>query len=183
MVVDKTLEIDLNNLNGQMLDQIDEQLEEIKSFFGDDKTKQTVSDITTTPKSKKEEGLRGIFGKKTFDNILNVGTNPLGFVKGHVLSLLPIIGTALAATGIFAALIKKVNDFQAEFVNNVDNRINVFRSKENQAQIQAGLTQLIITTEAGSAEPRDAYNSFSREAEFDGDREARFQIKNISGND
>jgi hypothetical protein len=89
----------------------------------------------------------------------------------------------LLVTGVIADFVKKVDDFQKEFVDNVDDRIDLFRSKEQQASIQAGLTQLIITTAAGSAEPRDAYNTF---AEFNANQsriEADFRLRDTAGVD
>jgi len=57
----------------------------------------------------------------------------------------------------------------------------LFRSKEQQALIQAGLQQLIITTAAGSAEPRDAYNTFTEFNTNQSRIEADFQVRNTSG--
>lgn len=184
MAVDKTIEIDLNNLTPQALEQIDAQLEEVKNMFVNPE-KRSISQMTVDPllipKSQKEDTLSKIFGRGTFKNLLRFGSNPLSFMTGSITKLIPFIGTALAVTGIFAALIKKVDDFQKEFVNNVDGRINLFRSREQQATIQAGLTQLIITTESGSAEPRDAYNTFSEFNTNQAKIEADFKIRETSG--
>ena len=76
--------------------------------------------------------------------------------------MIPFIGGALETAGIVAKIIKRVDDFQKEFSDNVDGRIELFRSKQQQAEIQAGLTQLINTSSTGSAEPRDAFNSFEQ---------------------
>ena len=55
--------------------------------------------------------------------------------------------------------IKRGDDLQKEFIDNVGGRIELFRSKQQQAEIQAGLTQLLISSSTGSAEPIDAFNS------------------------
>lgn len=184
MAVDKTIEIDLNNLNEQSLQQIDKQLEEISNFFKNPDNR-GVSDKFTDPllipKSQKESSLQKIFGRETFTNLTKFGGNPFGFIQGSVTKMIPFIGTALAVTGVIAAFIKKVDDFQKEFVNNVDGRINLFRSKEQQAQIQAGLQQLIITSESGSAEPRDAYNTFNEFNTNQSKIESDFKIRDTAG--
>jgi hypothetical protein len=184
MVVDKTIEIDLNNLTPQALEQIDAQLEEVKNFFinpDNRSVSEKFTDPLLIPKSQKEDTLSKIFGRETFGNLLNFGRNPLSFLTGSVTRLIPFIGTALLVTGVIADFVKKVDDFQKEFVNNVDGRINLFRSREQQAMIQAGLTQLIITTEAGSAEPRDAYNTFTEFNTNQARIEADFKIRETTG--
>ncbi len=184
MAVDKVLEIDLNNLNTQTLQKLDTQIDKIINEFENKDVrsiKDKFADPLTISNSQKEEGLRKIFGRKTFSNLISFGANPLGFGTGIVTKLIPFIGTALLVTGVIADFIKKVDDFQKEFVDNVDGRINLFRSKEQQALVQAGLQQIIITTEAGSAEPRDAYNTF---AEFNTNQskiESDFKIRDTSG--
>ena len=186
MAVDKTLEIDLNNLTPETIGALQTQLKEVQNFFVNPDTRsvsQSTVDPLLIPKSQKEEGLRKIFGRKTLSNLLSFGSNPASFVTGSITKLIPFIGTALAVTGIFAALIAKVDNFQKEFTNNVDDRIDLFRSKENQALIQAGLTQLIITTSAGSAEPRDAYNTFTVFNEDQSRIEADFRIRDTAGVD
>ncbi len=186
MAVDKTLEIDLNNLTPETIQMLDTQLKQVQDFLGDPNTKsksQKTIDPLLIPKSQKEEGLRKIFGRKTLGNILKFGSNPASFMTGAVTKMIPFIGTALAVTGIFAALIAKVDNFQKEFVNNVDGRIDLFRSKEQQVLVQAGLQQLIITTAAGSAEPRDAYNTFAVFNENQSKIETDFRLRDTAGVD
>ena len=77
--------------------------------------------------------------------------------------------------------IKRVADFQKEFIDIGDGRIELFRSKQQQAEIQAGLTQLIITRSTGSAETRDAFNSFEQ---FNTDQpriESEFKVRETVG--
>ncbi len=188
MVVDKKLEIDLNNLTPDTIDAIDQQVEKILNEFqnpdtGDATARNRTNLLLDTTKTQKEEGLRKIFGRESFGNLLNFGKNPLNFIQGNVTRLIPFIGTALLVTGVISDFVKRVDDFQKEFVDNVDGRIDLFRSKEQQAQTQAGLQQLIITSAAGSAEPRDAYNTFEV---FNTDQqriENDFKVRDTSGVD
>ncbi len=186
MAVDKTLEIDLNNLTPETIQMLDTQLKQEQNFFvnpDERNVSQKFTDPLLIPKSKKEEGLSKIFGKKTLGNIMSFGSNPTSFMTGAVTKLIPFIGTALAVTGIFAALIAKVDNFQKEFTNNVDGRIDLFRSKEQQVLVQAGLQQLIITTASGSAEPRDAYNTFAVFNENQSKIETDFRLRDTAGVD
>lgn len=186
MGVDKVLEIDLNNLTPQSLQQIDKQVDRILGEFENRDTrdiKDKFADPLTIPKTQREEGLRKIFGKQTFGNLLKIGSNPFGFIQGTVTKLIPFIGTALLVTGVIAAFVRRVDDFQKAFTDNVDDRIDKFRSKEQQVNIQAGLTQLIITGTAGSAEPRDAYNTFQVFNTDQSRLEADFKLRDNSGVD
>jgi len=206
MAIDKTLEIeyDLSSINQEQASKLIKANEEIikkaekqnkktkkqsKKIFGEFENrdrrsiKDKVIDPLLIPDTQKEGFLQKVFGKKTFGNLISIGSNPFGFIQGSVTKLIPFIGVALAVTGIFAALIKRVDDFQKAFVDNVDGRINLFRSKETQAQIQAGLQQLIITSASGSAEPRDAYNTFQVFNEDQSRIETDFKIRDTAGVD
>ncbi len=186
MAVDKIIEIDLNNLDEQMIEKIDKQLEKVKNFFVNPENR-SISEMTVDPllipKTQKTGFLEKIFGKTTFKNLMNIGSNPFGFVQGSVTKLIPFIGTALLVTGAVAAFVKKVDDFQKAFVDNVDARIDVFRSKDQQVSIQAGLTQLIITSASGSAEPRDAYNTFQVFNTNQSRIESDFRLRDTTGVD
>jgi len=207
MAVDKTLEIvyDLSSLNQEQAGKLIAANEEVikKAEKQKKKGKRKTAGLSAQDvqiekrfeklKKKLEFDLisgkgknslkQKLFGKSTFKNLIGIGSNPQGFLLGGVTKLIPFIGTALVITGVFAALIKRVDDFQKKFVDNVDARIDLFRSKETQAQIQAGLQQLIITSVAGSAEPRDAYNTFQV---FNTDQsriEADFRLRDTTGVD
>lgn len=182
MAVDKTLEIDLNKLTPESLRRIDDQVENIIDTL-ENQGKRAPIQQQAVSQAEKEEGLSKIFGKQELSNLLQAGSNPTGFILQGVTKLIPVIGTALLVTGVIADVVRRINDFQAQFVDNVDNRINIFRQKEEQARIQAGLTQLIITSVAGSAEPRDAYNTFNEFNENQQRIENEFQINNTTGVD
>lgn len=184
MPVDKILEIDLNNLTPETLDAIDNQFDTILQEFQNPERrgiKERFGDPLLTPNIDKQSGLKKIFGVETFKNLFNIGSNPAGFFQSSIIKFIPFIGTALAATGIILKIITDIDNFQKEFVDRVDGRISLARTKEQQALVQAGLQQLIITSEAGSAEPRDSYNTFN-EFNINQQRiETDFQIKNTSG--
>ena len=186
MAVDKTLIIDLTALTPDSLKRIDDQVEKIIQSLEDSGGRAPAGKFQTTsvlPEIDKQSGLKKIFGKQTFSNLLKIGSNPTGFLTSGVTKLIPFIGVALAATGIILAIITRIDTFEKEFVDRVDDRIDVFRDKETQARVQAGLQQLIITSQAGSAEPRDAYNTFQVFNTNQGKIETDFQIRNTSGVD
>lgn len=186
MAVDKTLTIDLTKLTPDSLKRIDDQVEQIIQTLEDSGGRAPAGkfkEVALLPQIDKQSGLRKIFGRETFSNLLKIGTNPTGFLTSGITKLIPVIGTALAATGIILAIISRIDTFEKEFVDRVDDRIDLFRDKETQARVQAGLQQLIITTQAGSAEPRDAYNTFQVFNTNQERIETDFQIRNTSGVD
>lgn len=176
MGVDKVLEIDLSQLTQEGANQLVEQFDDIikntpESKGKTSKIKQKIQENTNTLKNL------------NLGNLLSFGKNPIGFIGGFATKLVPFLAPALLATGAIAAIIKKIDDFQKKFIDTIDDRITLARSKENQARIQAGLDQLIITTSAGSTEPRDAYNTFREFNENQSRIETDFQIRNTSGVD
>lgn len=177
MAVDKILQIqyDLSSLNQEQAEKL------VKANVDVIKQIQKQQQKTTTTAKGKNTDIRSFFQKAKLGNILSFSKNPVSFVSGFATKLVPVLGPALLAVGVLAAVIKRLDNFQKQFVDRVDDRIDAFRSKEQQANIQAGLTQLIITTSTGSAEPRDAYNTFDV---FNTDQsriETDFQIRNTSG--
>jgi len=210
MAVDKILELDLSNLTAEGLQLIDKQFGEIEEELKkagkkptskaqkkgllskfekqDEKTEKTLAKLQKqlefdTISSKQSKNLKGkLFTGKVLSNILKL-QNPISFFGSTLLKMLPQLGAILAVTGVFIALTKKVDDFQKEFVDSVENRIDLFRNKQQQALIQAGLAQAIFTTSAGGTEPRDAYNTFEQFNSNQAAIERDFALRNTSGVD
>lgn len=208
MGVDKTLEVvyDLASLNEQQASQLISANEDVIKSAESQKKKSTkklpkslekrdvkiekrmqklVKNLEFEKISKKQKKNLGtqIFGRVGLGKLISFQQNPVSFIGSFAKQLVPILGPALLAAGVIAAVIRKIDNFQKQFIDRVDDRIDVFRSKEQQALIQAGLTQLIITTSTGGAEPRDAYNTFAVFNENQSKIESEFQIRNISGVD
>ena len=51
---------------------------------------------------------------------MNVETNRLNFIQGSIVRIIPFSGAALATSGLIAMFIRRVDDFQKEFIDNVD---------------------------------------------------------------
>ena len=211
MAVDKILELDLSNLTAEGLALIDEQLgsieDELKKAGKKPKAQQKKKGLLSKfekqdektekrlAKLQKQLEFDSISGKQSknlkdrlfqgtnLSNILKLGQNPTSFFSSTLLKMIPVLGTILAVTGVFVALAKKVDDFQKKFVDSVDDRIDLFRSKQQQALIQAGLAQEIFTTSAGGTEPRDAYNTFEQFNNNQAAIERDFALRNTSGVD
>jgi len=116
-------------------------------------------------------------------NILNFGKNPIGFMTG-VMKTLPILGGIFAAKEIAEFIVDeiiKIDKFFKVFIDEINNRVDAFRSLQLQAEIQAGLTQRIITTASGSTEPRYSYNTFEQFNTNQTELEEKFQMINNSG--
>lgn len=131
----------------------------------------------------KETILDKILGKTTARNILSLGKSPKNFILG-ISKAIPFLGGVLAAKEIADFIIDeivKLDKFLKAFIDEIDNRVDAFRTLQQQAEVQAGLTQRIITTQAGSVDPRYAYNTFEEFNTNQADLEKRFQMTNNSG--
>jgi len=131
----------------------------------------------------KETILDKILGKRTASNILAIGKNPKNFILG-ISKAIPFLGGVLAAKEIADFIIDelvKLDKFLKAFIDEIDNRVDAFRTLQLQAEVQAGLVQRIITTASGSTEPRYAYNTFVEFNTNQADLEKRFQMTNNSG--
>ena len=131
----------------------------------------------------KETILDRILGKRAAGDIISMGKNPKAFMFG-IMKALPILGGVLAAKDIAEFIvdeIAKIDRFFKAFIDEVDNRIDAFRSLQIQADIQAGLVQRIITTASGSTEPRYSYNTFEQFNTNQAELEEKFQMTNNSG--
>ena len=101
-----------------------------------------------------------------------------------VAKAIPFLGGVLAAKEIVDFIIDelvKLDKFLKAFIDEIDNRVDVFRTLQQQAEVQAGLTQRIITTASGSTDPRYSYNTFEQKDNNKAIHEAEFQMTNNSG--
>ena len=57
---------------------------------------------------------------------------------------------------------KKGGIFDRTFRNNQNTLQNQFRTREQQQSIRSGFTQVIFTTNAGTTNPRDSYNTYEQ---------------------
>jgi len=132
---------------------------------------------------KKKGLLSDLFGDVGAKNLFSMGKNPKAFFMG-VMKAIPFLGGVLAAKEIAEFIvdeIAKIDRFFKKFIDEVDKRVDAFRTLQQQAEVQAGLTQRIITTSSGSTEPRYSYNTFE---EFNNNQvalEEKFQMINNSG--
>jgi len=131
----------------------------------------------------KETILDKILGRTTARNLLSMGKNPKSFFTG-IAKAIPFLGGVLAAKEIADFIIDeivKLDKFLKVFIDEIDKRVDAFRTLQEQAEVQAGLTQRIITTASGSTDPRYSYNTFEEFNKNQADLEERFQMTNNSG--
>jgi len=136
-----------------------------------------------TINTKEKNGiLKKIFGGKVgAKNIIQMGLNPKGFIGGLLTKGVPGFGAAVAATAIIVSIIKKFDDLEKKFTDQINTKSKVDRSNENTARIQAGLDQDITTVSSGIYDPRDSYNTMN---EFNIDRsriETDYSIRSTQG--
>lgn len=211
MGIDKKLEIvyDLESINEQQASQLiaaNEQV--IKSAESQKKkSKKKTSGLSTDDakiekrlaKLKKEiefdlvngKGKRSLkqklFGGQDFSkggitkNIVKFGLNPGGMIGGLLKTGIPGFGAAVAATRIIVEILKKFDDREKKFTDQLNTKNQLDRSNEEVARIQAGLAQEIFSPSPGIYDPRDVYNS---DNVFNNDQqtsETEYEIRNTSG--
>lgn len=207
MAVKKEITIDLSNLTSKDIDEANRIMDAVQQNL---KTKKKIdidetNKITDTVKQdlkteKKFEKLRKkldfekistpeadtlrekIFGREAASTVFNFARNPIGTV-GSLLQKIP--GPLIIAIPIIVEIfnrLKKIDDEQKRFIESEDNRVTQRRA-EDTARINAGLQQVILTTSAGGAEPRDSYNSFRIFNENQSQIQADFTLRNTSGYD
>lgn len=115
----------------------------------------------------------------TINNILNIGKNPARFAAG-LMKLLPHAAVLLLVKQILDEIIK-LDKFFKVFIDEIDNRIDKFRTLQEQSDVNSGLAQRIITTASGSTEPRYSYNTFEQFNNNQAEHELKTQMLNISG--
>lgn len=131
----------------------------------------------------KETILDKILGKTQASNLMSMAKNPKNFMFG-IMKALPILGGVLAAKDIADFIIDeivKLDKFLKVFIDEIDKRVDAFRTLQEQAEVQAGLTQRIITTASGGTDPRYSYNTFEEFNTNQAELEERFQMTNNSG--
>ncbi len=185
MAVKKEITIDLSNLSSKDIDEANRIMDAVQQDLKTEKKieklrKKLEFETISTPQA---ESLRQkIFGREAASTVLNFARNPIGTV-GSLLQKIPgpLIIAIPIITEIFNRL-KKIDDEQKRFIESEDNRVTQRRA-EDTARINAGLQQVILTTSAGGAEPRDSYNSFRIFNENQSQIQADFTLRNTSGYD
>lgn len=194
MAVEKTLEVtyDLAALNEEQASQLINANETViksaesqkkKTKTKDKKTKETKGDTQKKKKDeqKKQKKLEQKQDQKFKDFIKNNSKNLSGFVFSTLKGSLPQLTAILAATAIFTSIIKRINEIQSKFTENVDERVNAGISNVEQARIDANLQQVIITNGDGSVNPRNVYNSFNESDANVSFIESNYRLDDTSG--
>lgn len=185
MGVDKKLEIvyDLSSLNEQQASQLISANEDvIKSAetqkkkakrktkktdkaekTKDDKKKKSLEEKEKKKiqKKKRSKG-KDISTKESFGDFTAIlsGSKGISFFVQQFKSAIPFIGPILLATGFFVSNLLALDKLNKKFIDIADTRINIFIDRQQQAQIDNNLQQIIYTTSVGGTQPRDSYNSF-----------------------
>jgi len=133
---------------------------------------------------KDKQGIaKQIFGNNIGQTLFSVGKNPTQFIQNTVLGLAAFSGGAfvLQIANSVIKEIQRLDKFFKIFIDRIDDRVDQLRNKQQQAEIAAGLTQVIITTSSGSIEARDAYNTFNEFNNNRGKLEDDYSIRNTTG--
>lgn len=157
------------------------QITDEKAQKSIDKLREKLEFETISSKGKKGI-INKLFGdQKSFGNIVNMGLNPKGFFGGLLTKGIPGFGAAVAAAGIIVKILKKFDDLEKKFTDQVNTKQRVDRENEAVARIQAGLDQEITTISPGVYDPRDSYNTMN-EFNINRDRiESDYNVRTNSG--
>lgn len=145
--------------------------------------KDRVKAVKNFGKNKKGTGLKDLVGPKAANTLFKMGKNPVGFMTG-IAKGIPFLGGVFAAVEIATFIsdeLLKIDAFFKRFTDEADKRINLFFSRQESANILAGLDQKILTTSSGSASARDSYNTFQRFNENQAELEGNYALANTSG--
>ena len=195
MPVDDFIDIRLT-LGSDELEKIDQQISKAKQKLregsqSDTKFEGQISTIEANVRrdqvlqfgNTNQSRLKNFFGNNIGSNLFSIGQNPVGFLQGAILGsgLLAGAGIVLQITKQVIDKIKSVDVFLKTFIDLIDTRFNQLRNPEVQARIKAGQVQLIITTESGTTDPREAYNTFEQFNNNRSQLESDFAIRNTQG--
>jgi len=210
MPTDKTAEIDLSSLTDDSISQLIKIKKEIADDLdksgkrtkrggvnefqrSDEKTEKLLEKLKKEVRldlisGKGKETLKSkLFGKQDFSkggiakNLVNFGLNPGGVIGGLLKTGVPGFGVAVAATAIIVKILKKFDDLEKKFTDDIRTRMNQERDNEQTARIQAGLAQEITSFGPGLTDPRDVYNSYDNDNGNELRREEFYVIRSTQG--
>jgi len=143
-------------------------------------TKKTDKAVVKQFGNNKQNAIKELFGEDIGGTLFSIGKNPVSFIQNSIIGFAGA-GFAVQIADAVIKEIQRLDKFFKVFVDRIDDRVDQLRSKQQQAEIAAGLTQVIITTESGNIEARDAYNTFNEFNDNRGKLEEDFAIRNTSG--
>ena len=111
--------------------------------------------------------------------------NPVSAIQS-LLTVIPILGGIIQAKQLADFVwreLVRIDAYTKKFTDAADRRITVFRDRHQDANIKAGLTQTISTTQSGIIDPRDSYNSLDEHNTDGTSLENYFTTFNTSGVD
>lgn len=201
MTVDKTLEItyDLASINEKQASELIKANDEVIKKAEQQKTKskkktskkqskgkdadQQVKDFKKFQKDKERRENAQTKQDQNFKNFIKNNSQGFTSLITNTIKSNPAVGVAIAATAIIISIVKRIDEIQKKFVENVDERINIALSNRDQALVDANLQQIIITNGDGSTNPRNSYNTLNESDANISFTESNYRMENISGFD
>lgn len=142
----------LSNIFQEQDDKIEKRLKKLNEKL----------ELDTLNKKGKDGLLKKIFGDKaSASNIVQMGLNPQGFLGGILTKGVPGFGIAVAATAIIVSILKRFDNLEKRFTDQINTKLRGDRNNESIARIQAGLEQEITTVSPGIYDPRDSFNTMN----------------------
>ena len=113
-------------------------------------------------------------------NIVAFGLNPGGMIGGLLKTGIPGFAAAVAGTRIIVAILRKFDNLEKKFTNELNTKRKADRDNLEIARVQAGLSQEITSAGPGLTDPRDVYNSLDTSDEAEKRREEENTLRNTS---
>ena len=168
MGVDKQITYDLTQLTAESANALADQFEDIikKETKAKKKKKKLKDEEKEEEKEEKKtkSKVKDISSKEVAEEfpVTDIGTQGgISFFVNQFKSSLPLITPILIASAFFITHLLKLDKLEKKFIDIADTRISIFVDRQEQARLDNHLEQTIYTTKAGTAIPRDSYNSFN----------------------
>lgn len=144
--------------------------------------RKNLSDEVKEQKNLLNNLLKSDMGAAQASKAISFLRDPLGSVTNFLSKEVPIIGGIIQVVDIANAVIDKLTEaggfLDVTFRDTITTRLDAFRDKMTQSSIRSGFTQLIITTKAGTTNPRDTYNSYQQYNQNRIQEEDTFAVRN-----
>ncbi len=119
-----------------------------------------------------QKAIAGVITSKKLFQGINIGAKVAGIGKmspgtmmkagGIIALILLVINSRAFIERITQMMTKRGGIFDKTFRNKTNTLQNILRNREQQQSIRSGFTQVIFTTNAGTTDPRDAYNTYEQ---------------------
>lgn len=172
------IEVDVQG-EDQLASQGNQQNAHVKAFKKEQKRKE--DSIKGRLKSMFETDFGIGKGREAFNFLQNPKMGLTSFLKGAGPQLAAVILAYEMAPRIAKLLTSRGQIFDLTFRNEAGTLNNILRSRESQQEILAGFQNVILTTRAGSTNPKDSSNAYRDKETEEAEHQRQWQIRDTYG--